>query len=183
MFEIGLGWMEMALIALLALMVIGPKELPKVLRSMGHWMRKVRGLAHEFQSGLDDMVREADLEETRNAINKTKNMNINKIIEDTVDPEGEVAEEARNIAESSRATPAKPDAGDPNTADRAETEGAGGGAEDKAEDTDKDKPEAGAREAKVIHHPAQVAPAHSVTPPAEPEVETASGGDGEQKRA
>ena len=174
MFEIGLGWMEMAMIALMALMVIGPKELPKVLRSMGHWMRKVRGLAHEFQSGLDDMVREADLEETRNAISKTKNMNINKIIEETVDPEGEVAEEARNIAESSRAVPAKPDADDPKTADRSEAQ-AGGGAGDQSE--------AKGSEAKVIHHPAQVAPAHSVTPPAEPEVETASSGDGEQKRA
>ncbi len=188
MFEIGLGWMEMAVIALLALMVIGPKELPRVLRSMGHWMRKIRGLAHEFQSGLDDMVREADLEDAKNAIDKTRNLNVNKIIEDTVDPTGEVTEEARDIAQTSREAPAKPKATDPKpeTEPKAKpgSKGAAADAENKPGESQPNESAAGeAEQAKVINHPAQVAPAHSLTPSSEPEIETATGGDGKQKRA
>lgn len=180
MFEIGFGWMEMAVIALMVLLVIGPKDLPKVLRSMAHWMRKIRGLASEFQSGLDDMVREADLEDERNALKSTKNMNVNKILEDVVDPTGEVSEEARNIQKTAQerttvAEPAaKPQKDVPETAEAA------------AETAEESKApgESDEAEANVIHHPAQVAPPHSLTPAKEPEAEpAATADDGKQKSA
>ena len=56
MFDI--AWSELALIGGVALLVIGPKDLPKVMRSMGRWTRKARLLAGEFQRNLDDMMRE-----------------------------------------------------------------------------------------------------------------------------
>ena len=46
MFDI--GWSELVVIAVVALIVIGPKELPGVLRTVGHYMRKIRGMASEF---------------------------------------------------------------------------------------------------------------------------------------
>jgi sec-independent protein translocase protein TatB len=61
-----IGWSEMAVIALLTLLVIGPKELPRVMRTVGHWLRKAQSLAREFQSGLDQMVQEAELEDAKN---------------------------------------------------------------------------------------------------------------------
>ncbi|OWK28252.1 Sec-independent protein translocase protein TatB [Sphingomonas mucosissima] len=52
---------EMAVVALVALLVIGPKDLPKALRVLGYWVGKARGVARQFRAGFDEMVREAEL--------------------------------------------------------------------------------------------------------------------------
>ena len=54
---------ELLLVALVALIVIGPKDLPKALRVLGYWVGRARGVARQFRSGFDAMVREAELEE------------------------------------------------------------------------------------------------------------------------
>jgi sec-independent protein translocase protein TatB len=54
---------ELAIIAILALIFIGPKELPKVMRTVGYWVGRVRGMARHFTAGIEDMVRQAELEE------------------------------------------------------------------------------------------------------------------------
>ena len=54
---------EIAIIAVLALVFIGPKELPRVMRTVGYWVGRVRGMARHFTSGIEDMVRQAELEE------------------------------------------------------------------------------------------------------------------------
>lgn len=54
---------EFMLVAALALLVIGPKDLPKVMRVVGKWVGKARAIAGQFRSGFDTMVREAELEE------------------------------------------------------------------------------------------------------------------------
>jgi sec-independent protein translocase protein TatB len=54
---------ELLLIAVVALLVIGPKDLPRVMRTVGQWMGRARGMARHFRSGIDAMVREAELEE------------------------------------------------------------------------------------------------------------------------
>jgi sec-independent protein translocase protein TatB len=54
---------ELLLVALIALVVIGPKDLPKAMRVVGKWMGKARGMARHFRSGFDTMMREAELEE------------------------------------------------------------------------------------------------------------------------
>jgi sec-independent protein translocase protein TatB len=54
---------ELAIIAVFALVFIGPKELPRVMRTVGYWVGKVRGMARHFTSGIEDMVRQAELEE------------------------------------------------------------------------------------------------------------------------
>ncbi len=61
MFDI--GYSELLLIAVVALIVIGPKDLPKVMRTVGHWVGRARGMARHFRSGVDTMMREAELEE------------------------------------------------------------------------------------------------------------------------
>ena len=90
MFDI--GWSEMAVVALLALIVIGPKDLPRVMRTASHWVRKARGLAREFQSGIDDMIRESELEETRKALASANPSNIDQKISEAIDPTGSVKE-------------------------------------------------------------------------------------------
>lgn len=54
---------EFLLLAVVALVVIGPKDLPKAMRVVGHWVGRARGVARQFRSGFDNMVREAELEE------------------------------------------------------------------------------------------------------------------------
>lgn len=61
MFDI--GYSELLLIAVVALVVIGPKDLPNVMRTVGNWVGRARGMARHFRSGIDTMMREAELEE------------------------------------------------------------------------------------------------------------------------
>ena len=61
MFDIGAS--ELLLIVVVAVVVIGPKDLPLALRTAGRWMAKVRKVSSHFRSGIDAMVREAELEE------------------------------------------------------------------------------------------------------------------------
>ncbi len=56
-----MGWDEMLLIGVVSLVVVGPKDLPKVLRQAGVWARRAREMASEFQRGIDEMARESDL--------------------------------------------------------------------------------------------------------------------------
>lgn len=54
---------EMAVVAVVALLVIGPKDLPKAMRVIGYWVGRARGVARQFRAGFDEMVREAELAE------------------------------------------------------------------------------------------------------------------------
>lgn len=86
MFDI--AWSELGVIAVVALIVIGPKDLPKVLRSIGQWTAKARAMAREFQSGIDDMVRETELDELRKAAKQVSDFSIEKEVKKTFDPDG-----------------------------------------------------------------------------------------------
>jgi sec-independent protein translocase protein TatB len=59
----GVDSTELAVVAILALIFIGPKDLPKVMRTVGYWVGRVRGMARHFTSGIENMMREAELEE------------------------------------------------------------------------------------------------------------------------
>jgi len=164
MFDI--GWSEMAVVALIALIVIGPKELPQAMRMAAKWVRKARGLAREFQSGVDEMIREAELDDARKAIETASHVNIDKALEATVDPTGSVRDEQRDLEKAAKSessgTTAKPAADE-----------AGGGAvsaEDKRIGSDNSAEGQGSAEHKgatVITQPLNIAPPHSLTPPEE----------------
>lgn len=59
----GVDTSELLLIAVVALVFIGPKDLPRAMRTVGRWVGKIRGMARHFNSGIEAMVREAELEE------------------------------------------------------------------------------------------------------------------------
>ncbi|SMF61649.1 Sec-independent protein translocase protein TatB [Allosphingosinicella indica] len=54
---------ELLIIAVVALVVIGPKDLPRAMRTVGQWVGRAKGMARHFRSGIDTMIREAELEE------------------------------------------------------------------------------------------------------------------------
>ena len=88
MFDI--GWSEMALILMVALIVIGPKDLPRVARSVGKWTGKARAMAREFQRSIDDMAREADLQDIKAEVDKLSRVDVRHRLEETIDPEGDL---------------------------------------------------------------------------------------------
>jgi sec-independent protein translocase protein TatB len=59
----GVDSSELAVVAILALIFIGPKDLPKVMRTVGYWVGRARGMARHFTAGIENMIREAELEE------------------------------------------------------------------------------------------------------------------------
>jgi sec-independent protein translocase protein TatB len=93
MFDI--GWSELLLIGVVALVVIGPKDLPKALKALGFWMRKARQISGEFRASLDQMVREAELDEVRQQVKQATEIDLDKEFTKTVDPTGSLAEALR----------------------------------------------------------------------------------------
>ena len=106
-----IGWSEMALIALIALIVIGPKDLPRVMRSVGQWTRKARKMARDFQNSLDDMIEDEELREAKDSVktaaqrfNKRDPFNIGSSLERHVDPDGSLRDNANAIESDARKT-------------------------------------------------------------------------------
>ncbi|SNB61534.1 sec-independent protein translocase protein TatB [Arboricoccus pini] len=103
-----MSWSEILVIMVVALIVIGPKDLPKVIREVGKWTGKARSIARDFQRSFDDMVREAELDEIRQSLDKARPSNLKNTIRDMVDPDGEL-KRAFDLKEG----PAKPVEGAP----------------------------------------------------------------------
>lgn len=112
MFDV--SWSEMAIIMLVALVVIGPKDLPRLARTLGQWAAKGRSMAREFQRSLEDMAREAELDDVKREIEKAGRINLSKTIEDTIDPTGEIGKAfdptAASKARRAKAAGVKPSA-------------------------------------------------------------------------
>lgn len=99
MFDIG-GW-EFLVIVVLAIVIIGPKDLPATLRTVTLWARKARSLARDFHSGLDDLAREVEMDDVKNQIGE--GLGVDEIgasvrefrdgIENTMDPTGEIGDD------------------------------------------------------------------------------------------
>src|ERR1700732_3164136 len=67
-----IGWSELCLIAVVALIAIGPKELPGVLRMVGQWMGKARKMAAEFQGQFQEAMREAEMADLKKSFDEVK---------------------------------------------------------------------------------------------------------------
>src|SRR5207237_4966295 len=90
-----IGWSELLVIGVVELVFIGPKDLPRALRVAGYWFRKARTLSREFQNSVDQMIREAEIDEMRQQLKKATEFDINKEFQKTVDPDGSLAESIR----------------------------------------------------------------------------------------
>jgi sec-independent protein translocase protein TatB len=89
MFDI--SWSEFLLIGIVALIVIGPKELPAVMRALGQWTRKVRGMAAEFQNQFQEAMREAEMADLKKQVDDMAHDVTN------VDPLKGVREDIENV--------------------------------------------------------------------------------------
>lgn len=103
MFDV--SWSHLALIAVIALVVIGPKDLPRVLRTVGVWVGRARAVARDFQGSIDQMIREAELDEVRKQVETATSVNLEHEIEKTIDPTGEMKQ---SLSEPVLSDPVKP---------------------------------------------------------------------------
>jgi len=120
MFDI--SWSEFLLIGVVALVVIGPKELPAVMRTLGQWTRKVRGMASEFQNQFQEAVREAEMGDLKKQVD-----DLAADVKQTVtgyDPLKDVRDHVDSVGEDvkrSLASNSEPAAAEPAVAEAAET--------------------------------------------------------------
>lgn len=83
------GWPEFTIVLIVALIVIGPRDLPKTLNQIGKWVGAARRMSREFQRHVDDMVRDSELGELKDGVNSLKRTtNVRSAIENTIDPDG-----------------------------------------------------------------------------------------------
>ena len=144
MFDI--GWQELFIVAVLGVIVVGPKDLPRAMRTVMGLVRKGRALASDFQSGIDEMVREADLDDLKKKMEETADIDLDagldlgKELEKKLDPTGEVAGAAdmddirADLDEAARST-APPPPTDPEPAAEAPVPEDGAAAAAKTEQT------------------------------------------------
>ena len=81
------AWSEILLIGAVALIAIGPKDMPAAIRTVSGMVKKARRMAAEFQTHVDEMVREADLGDVKKAFNDIRRMDIPSVFEKAVDPD------------------------------------------------------------------------------------------------
>jgi sec-independent protein translocase protein TatB len=95
------AWSEIALIGVVALIAIGPKDMPAAIRTVSSMIKKARRMAAEFQTHVDEMVREADLGDVKKAFSDIRNLDIPSLLEKHVDPD-------RSIRDTFAEDPFKP---------------------------------------------------------------------------
>ena len=86
MFDIGAP--ELFIVAVLAIIVVGPKDLPRLMRTLGQWLGKARAMAREFQKSFDDIAREAELDELRQQVESLRETNPIGEVKKALDPTG-----------------------------------------------------------------------------------------------
>lgn len=102
-----IGWTEMLVIAIVMIVVVGPKDLPKMLRSFGRTTAKMRSMAGDFRRQFDDALKEAELDGVKDSLNDLRKMNPASDIKKALNPMEKAAAEVRAGLEAAlKPTPA-----------------------------------------------------------------------------
>jgi sec-independent protein translocase protein TatB len=89
------GWSELLVIAIVMIIVVGPKDLPKMLRTFATFAKKARGMANDFQSQFTDAMRDAELDEVRKTIADVRSLNPKNALKDAFDPIRKAGEDVK----------------------------------------------------------------------------------------
>jgi len=85
------AWSEIALIGVVALVAIGPKDLPVAIKAISDTIKKLRRMAGEFQGHVDELIREADLGDVKSTFDDLRGMNVKNTLQRVIDPDRSVA--------------------------------------------------------------------------------------------
>jgi sec-independent protein translocase protein TatB len=80
------GWSEILVIALILIIVVGPKDLPQMLRTFGRMAARLRGMANEFKGQFDQAIREAELDDVRQGLSEVNKLNPTNSLRDAINP-------------------------------------------------------------------------------------------------
>lgn len=106
MFDI--GWTEMMVVVLVLILVVGPKDLPKVVRTVGQWTAKARRMSREFTSSLEEIGRETELDDLRRDLNSIGGGSSVTALNKHIDPDGSLKKAIDgNVAGSVESQPAE----------------------------------------------------------------------------
>lgn len=103
MFDI--GWPELLVVAIVLIVVVGPKDLPPMLRAFGRTTKKLRAMASEFRGQFDDALREAELDDVKKTFDDARKLNPMQNIRDAVNPLKDTAKDIKADLEKSVKTP------------------------------------------------------------------------------
>lgn len=103
-----IGWTELLVVAIVLVVVVGPRELPHVLRTFGKTMTKFRRMASDFRSQMDDALKEADMEDVSTAIRDVRRINPANQLRDAMNPLRQAARDIDSDLRKSTALDNKP---------------------------------------------------------------------------
>ena len=88
------GWSEIALIAVVVIIVVGPKEIPNLLKQLGNLSKSLKKISREFKNSLNELAEESDIKDVKRSISDIKNL------KDNLDPTKEFSKEINTIKET-----------------------------------------------------------------------------------
>jgi len=94
-----IGWTEMMVVAVVAILFVGPKELPGMLRTFGRSIKKLRSMAGDFQKQFDDALKDAELDGVKDTLDEVRNLNPAKKIKDHLNPIKQELDSAKKLVE------------------------------------------------------------------------------------
>ncbi len=101
------GWSELLVIAVVLIVVVGPKDLPPMLRAFGKMTARLRAMAGEFRTQFDEALKEADLDEVRKTIGDAQRLNPMNTIREAINPLRQTADEIKSdLQKASSPSPA-----------------------------------------------------------------------------
>jgi sec-independent protein translocase protein TatB len=100
---LGFSWGEIMIVMAVALVAIGPKDLPVAIRTVTTLIRKARGMAAEFQTHVDDMMREANLADVKEEISSLRRFDFKSATMKTVDPDGTLQKTVQEVSTAAAA--------------------------------------------------------------------------------
>jgi len=103
-----IGWTELVVIAIVLIVVVGPKDLPPMLRAFGRTTAKMRGMAADFRRQFDEALREADLDDVRKTISDAQSLNPATTLRDAMNPLRQLGDEIKSDLQKA-AAPLKPE--------------------------------------------------------------------------
>jgi sec-independent protein translocase protein TatB len=103
-----IGWTELLVVAIVLIVVVGPKDLPPMLRAFGKMTSNLRKMAGDFRTQFDEALREADMEDVRKTISDAKGLNPANSLRDAINPLRQMGQDIRNDLQKATQMPSTP---------------------------------------------------------------------------
>jgi len=100
-----LGWSELLVVAVVLIVIVGPKDLPAMLRTFGRVTKQLRGMAGDFRRQFDEALKEADLEDVKHSVNEVRGLDPRRKVREAMNPMKSIGDEIRSSLNSATAAP------------------------------------------------------------------------------